>query len=155
MKDSEFNFERFDYFDSKHKNILLAEDNLGDIEIFKDNCEETKYPCSLFVVNNGDGVVDFLRSSNPMPDLIVLDINMPALDGIETLSIIKSQDLSKNIPVIMLTSSSESNDIRKAQSLGANGYIVKASNFNISDLISFIEMAKQDSRVFIEFSGNQ
>lgn len=154
-KYKEPDFERIDVFSNRHKNILLAEDNLGDIEIFKEICIESKYPCSLFIVNDGKGALEFLTSEQPLPDIIVLDINMPGMNGLEALEEIKSHKIFEKIPAVILTSSKLSLDINKAKNLGANGYIVKPMNFNISELMSFIVIASNSPDTFLEFpNGN-
>lgn len=146
--------ERVDIYSHRHKNILLAEDNEGDIEIFKDICSSSRYPCSLFIVQGGQEVINFLNSSShPKPDIIVLDINMPGVDGLEALEEIKRNAETSKIPVVMLTSSNLSLDIEKARDLGANGYIVKPVDFNISELVSFIVIAKNSPDTFLEFSN--
>lgn len=100
---------------------------------------------SLGSVINGEEALKYLRKEPPYqdkisPDLILLDINMPVMDGHETLAQIKSDERLKHIPVIMLTTSSASDDIRKAYQHYSNSYIVKP--YEIADLDSIIETIK-------------
>jgi CheY-like chemotaxis protein len=88
-------------------------------------------------VNDGASAIDFLfgkgefdkRNVNIQPKIILLDLKMPRFDGMDVLAQIKTDDLTKKIPVIVLTSSKESPDIKKAYALGANSYIVKPVEF--------------------------
>jgi CheY-like chemotaxis protein len=155
LQGSNIKYQRFDYFDRKHKNILIAEDNEGDLEIFKDNCEDSDYPCTLFSVWDGEDAIKFLSDQQtPNPDIIILDINMPLMNGHETLKLIKSNDQLNHIPVIMLTSSSASVDINMAKKNGANGYLVKNSSFNIVELLGVIDVVKDSPDIFLEFSDS-
>jgi CheY-like chemotaxis protein len=110
--------------------ILLVEDNEGDIVLTKEALEEGNITNELDVVRDGQQAIDFLEkkwkfSSAKSPDLILLDINLPKLNGHEVLKHIKSSENLKTIPVIMLTTSSSENDVKKAYDHHANCYIVK------------------------------
>jgi two-component system response regulator len=92
----------------------------------------------LFHASDGEDALDFLfasgnygglRSAKQFPKLIMLDIQMPKVNGIEVLTAIKSDERTKLIPVVMLTSSKEDPDIKMCYKLGANSYIVKPVNF--------------------------
>ena len=101
---------------------------------------------NLFHVKDGEEALEFIfatgrfagqRSSESFPKLILLDIQMPKINGIEVLQRIKSDERLKSIPVVILTSSKEDPDIKKCYALGANSYIVKPVNFE-----SFAESIK-------------
>ncbi len=111
-------------------NILLVEDNDGDILLTTEALEESRIINTLTIAKNGKDALDFLYkrgrfSNETLPDLILLDINLPYKNGHEVLTIIKNDDTLKNIPVIMLTTSSSETDIYKSYSNYANCYIIK------------------------------
>ncbi len=110
--------------------ILLVEDNEGDILLTKEALEESKVLNELKVLRNGKDALDFLLKVGKFadaerPDLILLDINLPLKNGIEVLKYIKTTDSIKEIPVVMLTTSSTSIDIQNAYRNYANCYITK------------------------------
>ena len=114
----------------KEVHILLVEDNDGDILLTKDAFEESKIKTIISVVKNGQEAVDFLfkqgnYTTAEKPDLILLDINIPILNGHEVLKTIKENEQLKKIPVIMLTTSSNQHDIHKAYENHSNSYVVK------------------------------
>lgn len=94
--------------------ILLVEDNEGDIILTLEAFEEWTTTNHISVVKNGQAAIDFFDNNNehaPMPDLVLLDINLPKKNGHEVLKFIKSEERLKQIPVIMLTTSSSATDI--------------------------------------------
>ena len=110
--------------------ILLVEDNEGDIELTKEAFEEAKFRNNLHVVMDGDEALDYLYKRNGFedaiaPDIILLDLNLPGTDGKEVLEIIKEDADLKRIPTIVMTSSSADKDIVSSYNLHANCYIVK------------------------------
>jgi CheY-like chemotaxis protein len=120
----------------KIKTILLAEDNPNDIELMLLSLKGYANAISIEVVNDGVEVLEYLRlqgrfkGRNPgHPAVILLDIKMPRMDGIEVLKDIKSDPLLKMIPVVMLTSSREEQDLLQSYALGVNAYIVKPVDF--------------------------
>ena len=111
-------------------NILLVEDNPADVLLTAEALREGRVSHDLRVVNNGADAMHFLRrqgkyEDSPRPNLIFLDINMPKKNGFEVLADIKEDPELRSIPVIVLTTSSSKQDIRKAYGLHANCYIVK------------------------------
>ena len=123
--------------------ILLVEDNEGDIELTRIAFEEGNLPCHISVARNGEEAMDFLEkrdafASAPTPALILLDINMPRMDGIQFLKVVKADPRFKMIPVIMLTSSGAPGDIKICYSLHANCYIVKPNGVD-----QLVKMATQ------------
>ncbi|MBC7722024.1 MAG: response regulator [Pedobacter sp.] len=110
--------------------ILLVEDNEGDIILTTEALEEGSITSTLSVVRDGKLAIDFLTQTGNytdalLPDLILLDINLPKKNGHEVLRFIKSIDHLKHIPVIMLTTSSSEKDIEMAYNNLANCYITK------------------------------
>lgn len=127
----------------KFIDILLVEDNPGDVRLTKEALKENKVVNELHVASDGEEAMKFLRRSKgyedkPRPDLILLDLNIPKLDGREVLREIKYDDSLKRIPVIILTTSKLEEDILKAYNLHANCYISKPIN-----LESFVTIMKQ------------
>lgn len=125
----------------KKLHILIIDDSEHDIMLIEDALESSGILKSIGAVNNGEEALKYLRKDPPyqdkiLPDLILLDINMPVMDGHETLEHIKSDNLLKHIPVIMLTTSSALNDIRKAYQGYSNSYIIKP--YEISELDNIV-----------------
>ena len=118
------------------KKILLVEDNPNDIELTLEALEEQNLANRVIVLNDGVEVMDYLSYKGPYsnrekenPAVILLDIKMPRMDGIEVLQAIKNNQELKAIPVVMLTSSREEPDLKKCYELGVNAYVVKPVNF--------------------------
>src|SRR5258708_39682498 len=110
--------------------LLLVDDNEGDIRLAREALEEAKIVNRISVAYDGIEAIRFLKKDPPFsrgdtPDLILLDINLPKMDGKEVLSIIKSDPALKRIPVIMLTTSSSEKDILTSYDNHANCYITK------------------------------
>lgn len=120
----------------KLKRILLAEDNAKDIELALEALEENNLANDVVVVRNGAEALDYLYrrgefSTRPEgnPAVVLLDLKMPKVDGMEVLRQIKSDEQMKVTPIVMLTSSREEQDLVKSYQLGANAYVVKPINF--------------------------
>lgn len=114
----------------KEVHILLVEDNEGDILLTLDAFEESKIRTNISVVRNGAEALDFLYRIGDykevnLPDLILLDINLPIYNGHEVLKKIKEDTSLKKIPVIILTTSSSQKDINKAYENYCNSYVSK------------------------------
>lgn len=110
--------------------ILLVEDDLGDSDLIQEIFEDSQFPVLINLVRDGDSAIAYLRqeceyANATLPDLILLDLNLPPLGGQEVLKAIKSDNSLKQIPVIVLTTSDSREDILKAYELGANSYISK------------------------------
>lgn len=115
--------------------ILLVEDNEGDILLTIDAFEEGRISNKISVVRDGNEAIDFLTQSGKyvnreLPDLILLDINLPKKNGHEVLNFIKSTDWLRQIPVIILTTSSSESDIEKAYKNFVSCYITKPIDVN-------------------------
>lgn len=119
-------------------NILLVEDNPLDVEVIQEVFKLIESKNRLFLTKDGEEALDFIyhrgkyqdTSLAPVPDLILLDIRMPKIDGLEVLKIIKSDENLKKIPVLILTVSDRDADVRRAYEYGANSYIVKPIEFS-------------------------
>lgn len=125
----EFFLERIDDYP-----VLLVEDRLDDILITRRAWKAGQIKNPLFDVRDGEEALRFLHSQGeyldaPRPCLILLDLKMPRMDGLEFLKIIKEDNSLKKIPVIVLTTSNRSKDVERAYQLGCNSYIVKPVTF--------------------------
>jgi chemotaxis family two-component system response regulator Rcp1 len=114
--------------------ILLVEDNPGDVRLMVEALKDAKVNNNLHVANNGETAMDFLRREGdyvdvPVPDLVMLDLNLPKKDGREVLAEIKEDPELKHIPVVVITTSAAEEDILKSYKLHANCYITKPVNF--------------------------
>lgn len=122
--------------------ILLVEDNPADVRLTMEVLKEGKIYSNLHVVNDGEEAMAFLEKSGkyedvPRPDLILLDLNLPRKDGREVLAIIKSDPDLRQIPVVVLTTSRNEDDIQKIYDLHGNCFITKPV-----DLDQFIHVIK-------------
>ncbi len=118
--------------------ILLVEDNLEDAELAIRQLKKHNLSNNLIHISDGEMALEFIFAMGKFsdehtlyhhPKLILLDIQMPKINGLEVLEKVKSDPRTKSIPVVILTSSKEHPDIEKAYALGANSYIVKPVNF--------------------------
>mgnify|MGYP001071807547 CR=1 FL=1 len=125
--------------------ILLVEDNEGDILLTTEALEERKIVNKVTVVRDGEEAIDFLlkrgkHKEAEVPDLVLLDVNLPKASGHEVLQEVKSNELTKKIPVIMLTTSSSQKDIDLSYTYHANCYITKPVDVgNFLEAIGTIE----------------
>ena len=122
--------------------ILLVEDNPGDVDLVREALKENKLRNELHVARDGIEAVAFLRREGefadaPRPDLILLDLNLPKRDGREVLADIKADTILRRIPVVVLTTSKQDEDILRAYDLKANCYITKPV-----DLEQFLHVVK-------------
>jgi len=127
------------------KRILLAEDNPKDVELTLTALDEHNLANEVVVVNDGAEALDYLyrrgkfsmRADND-PAVVLLDLKMPKVDGLEVLRTIKNDSNLKTIPLVILTSSREEKDLVESYKLGVNAYVVKPVNFQ-----QFIEAVKE------------
>ncbi|TSA24184.1 response regulator [bacterium] len=127
------------------RTILLAEDNPKDVELTLEALAEHNLANQVTVVRDGVETLEYLRCEGKfklrkpgLPAVLLLDIKMPRMDGIEVLRAIRSDHALKTLPVVMLTSSREEQDLIKSYELGVNAYVVKPVDFK-----DFIEAVKQ------------
>jgi two-component system, response regulator len=128
--------------------ILLVEDNPADLELTLHALRTNNLANRIEVARDGEEALDFLfctgkhsaRNPNQMPKLILLDLKLPKVDGIEVLRQVKANPKTKTIPITVLTSSKEGNDLSRCYELGVNSYIQKPVDFD-----RFREVVKQFS----------
>jgi CheY-like chemotaxis protein len=121
---------------TKLKRILLAEDNEHDVELTLNALSENRLANEVVVVRDGAEALDYLYRRGPFqareegnPVVVLLDLKMPKVDGLEVLRQIKGDASLRQIPVVMLTSSREENDLIESYRLGVNAYVVKPVEF--------------------------
>lgn len=117
---------------NKHVEILLIEDNPDDAELAIRALKKKNLANNLLHISDSEEALDYLfgAGNNNYPKLILLDLKMPKIDGIQVLKRIKGDPDKKVIPVVMLTSSKEEKDIVDSYNLGVNAYIVKPVEFD-------------------------
>ena len=135
---------------TKPLDILLVEDNPADMRLTKEALKEGKVLCTLHWVKDGVEALDFLYRRNEhanaaRPDLILLDLNLPRMDGREVLANVKADTTLRRIPVVILTTSKAEEDIVRSYDLYANCYITKYP----VDLDSFIEVIRSIDRFWL------
>lgn len=117
--------------------ILIADDDVDDCQMIRDALVESRLRNELYFVHNGEELMDFLkhrgkyeeRARFPSPGLILLDLNMPKMDGREALKAIKGDPNLRQIPVVVLTTSRAEEDIFRTYNLGVNSFITKPVAF--------------------------
>ncbi len=126
-------------------NILLVEDNEGDVFLVKKAFEKAKIMNVIYAASDGEMAMQMLKrqsgySDFPKPDIILLDINMPKMDGRQVLADLKADPDLCRIPVIVLTSSEAEEDVKQSYDLQASGYIVKPINLlKFQEVVTAIE----------------
>ncbi|MEQ9116290.1 MAG: response regulator [Rickettsiales bacterium] len=127
--------------------ILIIDDNEDDFETMQRATKKIEFPCSLYWCESGQKGYNFLKqiaekeSSSELPNIIFLDINMPGLDGKQTLDLIKKDRFLSSIPILMFTTSSNEKDIKDCYGLGASSYIPKPHSYE--DLIKIFKVIDQ------------
>jgi CheY-like chemotaxis protein len=129
--------------------ILLVEDDPGDVLMTREAFADYKLRNQLHVVSDGADAMAFLRqegehADKPRPDLVLLDLNLPRMDGREVLEAIKSDPELSSIPVVVLTTSEAEDDVLRSYSLHANAYVTKPVDFE-----RFIEVVRQIDDFFV------
>lgn len=110
--------------------ILLVEDNANDAELTLRALKQRNLANRVLVCRDGAEAVEFFSDgAGPVPKVVLLDLKLPKLDGLEVLRRLKQDDRTRSIPIVVLTSSREEPDIERAYALGANSYIVKPVDF--------------------------
>jgi two-component system response regulator len=126
--------------------ILLVEDSDDDIELTLRAFEKTRLANELVVARDGEEALDFLFASGPhagraatrMPELVLLDLKLPGMDGHGVLSRVRADERTRRLPVVVMTSSAEPDDIERSYELGANSFVRKPVDF-----AEFTEAARQ------------
>jgi CheY-like chemotaxis protein len=129
--------------------VLLVEDDPGDVLITREAFAENKLRNRLSVVSDGVNALQFLRreaeyADAPRPDLILLDLNLPRMDGHEVLAEIKSDSDLQRIPVVVLTTSDAEEDVLRSYDLHANAYVTKPVDFE-----RFLGVVRQIDEFFV------
>ena len=114
--------------------VLLAEDNDNDVELTRIGFDMAGLPVQLYHVADGEECLAFLRREGlhadaPLPDLVLLDLNMPRMDGRQVLQALKNDARLRRLPIVVLTSSEADADVLAAYDLGCNAYVVKPLAF--------------------------
>lgn len=130
--------------------VLLVEDDPGDVLMTREAFEDNKVANRLQVVSDGVSALAFLRKEGahadaPTPDLVLLDLNLPRMDGREVLEAMKNDEALRSIPVVVLTTSEAEEDVVRSYSLHANAYVTKPVDFD-----RFIEVVRQIDEFFVE-----
>ncbi|MRT94298.1 response regulator [Ancylomarina sp. 16SWW S1-10-2] len=127
------------------KDILYIEDNPNDIELTLRALRKHNVANSIQVIKDGEEALEYTfatgryveRDKNERPKIILLDLKLPKVGGLEILKKLKSEEQTQNIPVVVLTSSSEEQDILESYNYGVNSYVVKPIKFeNFSEAVS-------------------
>ena len=128
--------------------LLMADDDPGDCLLTEKALRKAQITCPLYVVHDGAELMDYLKregdytdpAASPRPSLILLDLNMPKINGTEVLERLREEPELSRIPVLILTTSDEERDIAASYALGANAYMVKPSAFD--DMVSVAAVVK-------------
>lgn len=132
-------------FSGEIANLLLVDDSLAEVTLFKEILNQDQILFNLFSVFDGYEALDYLHQKEPynqakIPDVILLDLNMPEMDGKEVLEKIKKDIALKQIPVIMLSGSETSKEIKEVKDLGAMHYMVKPfSREKLLEALNYLE----------------
>ncbi|MBI0446406.1 response regulator [Deinococcus sp. DB0503] len=114
----------------ERRRILLVDDNPNDVELALNAFQEDGLgECDVMVANSGPEALAVLRGAVPLPDVILLDLKMPQMDGLAVLDAIRSEASTRDIPVVMLSTSGETRDIRDSYAHGASAYVIKPLDF--------------------------
>jgi CheY-like chemotaxis protein len=135
--------------DTRAIDVLLVEDDPGDVLMTREAFEDNKVANTLYVVNDGVTAMEFLRKEGdhvgaPTPDLVLLDLNLPRMDGREVLAELKVDPELRRIPVVVLTTSEAEEDVLRSYSLHANAYVTKPVDFG-----RFIEVVRRIDEFFV------
>jgi CheY-like chemotaxis protein len=133
------------------KNILLVDDSPNDVTLIKAGLKEAHFGNEIIVAEDGEEALDFLYKrgkftgySEEKPIFILLDIKLPLMNGIEVLKVIRADSSFKSVPIIMLTSSRDTHDLRECYDIGANSFVVKPVN-----IIDFMEVVKDIGQYWV------
>ena len=120
--------------------VLLVEDNPADVRLVEESLRGSRYTIQVDVASDGEEALEMLRGQELRPDLMLLDLQLPRMDGTEVLAAVKSDPELRRIPVVMLTTSAAEQDILRCYDLGANGYMTKPADLDeFAHLVRAIE----------------
>lgn len=131
---------------SRSRTILLVEDNGDDVELTLRAFEKSNIANEIVAVGDGEEALDYLfatgayagRDPSALPQVVLLDLNLPRMDGLEVLKRLRADERTRRLPVVVLTSSNEEEDLSRSYGLGANSFVRKPVDF-----AQFIEAAQQ------------
>ncbi len=121
----------------KNLSVLLIEDDMIEVMKLNRTISKLQLPHTIIEANNGEDALKILQEKGELPDIILLDLNMPKLNGIEFLNILKNDDVLKYIPTIILTTSNNQKDLLECYKIGIAGYVLKPLKYE--DYVSKIE----------------
>jgi CheY-like chemotaxis protein len=129
--------------------VLLVEDDPGDVLMTREAFEDNKVANTLHVVSDGAEALEFLRKEGqygnaPTPDLVLLDLNLPRVDGRQVLAAVKADEELRQIPIVVLTTSEAEEDVLRSYALHANAYVTKPVDFE-----RFIEVVRKIDDFFV------
>ena len=129
----------------KKLKVLLIEDNLIEIMKMKRTISLLKFDHTIHEAKNGEEALKIFEDKSKFPDIILLDLNMPKMSGVEFLTVIKEKDQFKHIPVIILTTSDNQKDLLECYRIGVSGYVLKPLKYNdyvdkIKDILLYWSM---------------
>ena len=129
--------------DGSHKQrrcLLLVEDNPGDVRLVREAFARRPHPPDIVHASDGIAALEYLRGDSERPDLILLDLNLPRMDGREFLAVAKRDADLRRIPVVVLSSSASDADVDRLYDLNANGYLVKPGDLSgLFELVGLID----------------
>jgi two-component system response regulator len=114
---------------TRPKTILLVEDNIQDEELTVRAFRKNRLMSEILIARDGEEALNLLFISNVTPQLVLLDLNLPKVDGLEVLRRLRSDERTRLIPVVFLTSSTEEHDLTEGYNLGANSYVRKPVDY--------------------------
>ena len=129
------------------QNILYAEDDPNDVVIFKMAFRRATLPHTVHFVEDGQAAIDWLagkgkysdRDKHPLPDILIVDLKMPRKTGFDVLEWVRSQKLFEKLPIVVLSSSDEPKDVKRAYALGATTYFTKSVAYQ--DVIQYLRLS--------------
>ncbi|MBN2789868.1 MAG: response regulator [Candidatus Delongbacteria bacterium] len=130
----------------KTVNVLLVEDNEGDVVLAREAFRRVSSDINIIHIYDGEDVFDYLNSKIiTLPDLIILDLNLPGVSGLEILQFIKTTEKIKDIPVVVFTTSNNLNDISKCSELKAESYVIKPI-----DLMEYFDVVSKMNKSWLQ-----
>lgn len=139
--------------------VLYIEDDSIEIMKFQRALKKHELNHTIIEAKNGKDALNYLKGEEKLPDLILLDLNMPQMSGIEFLTILKSDDVLKYLPTVILTTSENRNDLLECYKIGIAGYIIKPLKYadyeqNIKKIFDYWEMSELIKVPKSSFSSN-
>jgi|SRR3954471_5475645 len=116
--------------EAQETDILLVEDNPNDAELTQRALKKSDVGARLAIARDGAEALEYLISNRPKPKVVFLDLKLPKIDGIEVLRRVRSDERTRSLPIVVLTSSQEERDISECYKLGVNSYVVKPVEFD-------------------------